>query len=306
MRSTAPAPRLTRFPRIPLIWIVPVIALGVAAWMLQHEWRNHGAEIVIEFADGAGLEPGQTKLEYKGVVVGRVVDVALAPNLRGVTVRVQLARDADAFARKGAQFWIVEPEIGFGGISGLETLLKGSRLGARPGTGAAATHFQGLENMPAPDRRDQGRAFILQAERLGSLRERAPVFYRDIKVGEVEAAWLAAEATGVLIRIRIETPYVDLVRTTTRFWNAGGSPLQISLFGGGAPRKSIQSAITGAIEFATPEEAAPFAPEGARFELYKELDKEWLKWSPRIPVNAPDNDFDPPPRPKDVSSLMPR
>lgn len=306
MSSTTPAPRLTRFPRIPLIWIVPVIALGVATWMLQREWRSHGAEITIEFADGSGLEPGQTKVEYKGVNVGRVEEVSLSPNLRGVTVRVRLARDADSLARKGTQFWIVEPEIGFGGISGLETLLKGSRLGVRPGTGAPATHFQGLESAPAQDRQEDGRAFILLAERLGNLREHAPVFYRDIKVGEIEAARLAPDATGVMIRVRVQSPYVDLVRTTTRFWNAGGSPLQISLFGGSAPRKSIQSAITGAIEFATPEEGAPFAPEGARFELNKEPEKDWLKWSPRIPVNAPDNNFDPPQRPKEVSGLMPR
>lgn len=304
--TAAPAPKLSRFPRLPLIWIVPAVALAVAAWMLQREWRNHGREITIDFADGTGLEPGQTKLEYKGVIVGRVQGVALAPNFRGVTVRVQLARDAEAIAREGAQFWIVQPEIGFGGISGLETLLKGSRLGVRPGTGAPAAHFQGLENAPAPDRQGEGRAFILAAERLASLREHAPVFYRDIKVGEVEAARLQPDATGVLIRIRVDRAYVDLVRTTTRFWNAGGSPLQISLFGGGAPRKSLQSVITGAIEFATPEEAAEVAADGALFELHKESEKEWLKWAPRISIDAPDTEFDPPARTRDVSGVITR
>lgn len=306
MSSNTPAPKLSRFPRIPLIWIMPVVALAVAAWMLQREWRNHGNEITIEFADGTGLEAGQTKIEYKGVIVGRVQEVTLSENLRGVRVRVQLARDADMIARKGSQFWIVQPEIGFGGISGLETLLKGSRVGVRPGTGEPAELFQGLDAAPAPDRSDEGRAFILQADRLASLREHAPVFYRDIKVGEIEAARLTSDATGVLIRIRVEQAYVDLVRTNTRFWNAGGSPLQISLFGGGAPRKSLQSVITGAIEFATPEESAEVAPDGHRFDLNKESEKEWLKWAPRIPINAPDTTFDPPPRARDVSGVITR
>jgi paraquat-inducible protein B len=306
MSSDVPSPKLSRFPRIPLIWILPVVALGVAVWMLQREWRNHGREITIHFADGSGLEPGQTKVEYKGVVVGHVKDVALAPDLRGVTVKVQMARDADEIAREGAQFWIVEPEIGFGGISGLETLLNGSRVGVRPGTGAPAKQFQGLETPPAPDRSDNGRAFVLAAERLASIREHAPIFYRDIKVGEVEAARLTPDATGVLIRIRIEHAYVDLVRTNSRFWNAGGSPLQISLFGGGAPRKSLQSVITGAIEFATPDEPAEGAPEGNMFELHKESEKEWLRWAPRIPINAPDSRFDPPPRTRDVSGVITR
>jgi paraquat-inducible protein B len=305
MSSTppAPSPKLARFPRIPLIWVVPVVALGIAAWMLLREWRQHGTEITIEFADGTGLEPGQTKVEYKGVIVGQVDEVALADDLSRVMVRVRLARDADSLAREGAQFWIVQPEIGFGGISGLETLLKGSRVGVMPGNGAPATRFRGLENAPAPDRKDEGRAFILQADRLGGLREHAPVLYRDIKVGEIEAARLTADAAGVFIRIRVEHPYVDLVRTNTRFWNAGGSPLQISLFGGNAPKKSLQSVITGAIEFATPEEAAEVAAEGAEFALHKEGEKEWLQWRPRIPVNAPDTPFDPPQRPKGVGLL---
>lgn len=291
--SPAPTPKLARFPRIPLIWVVPIVALGIAAWMLVREWRKHGVEITIEFADGTGLEPGQTKVEYKGVIVGQVEDVMLADDLSRVIARVRLVRDVELLAREGARFWIVQPEIGLGGISGLETLLKGSRVGVRPGNGAPATRFQGLATAPAPDRTGQGRAFVLQAERLGGLQERAPVFYRDIKVGEIEAARLTADATGVFIRIRVEQPYVDLVRTNSRFWDAGGSPLQISLFGGSAPKKSLQSVITGAIEFATPDTPAGVAAEGTGFALHKEADKDWLQWRPRIPINAPDTTFDP-------------
>ncbi|MDB6113280.1 MAG: Mammalian cell entry related domain protein [Lacunisphaera sp.] len=301
---STPAPILSRFPRVPLIWVVPILALGVAAWMLLREWRNHGQEITIEFADGSGLDPGQTKLEYKGVIVGQVKGVELTNDLGAVTVHVQLERQAEAIAREGAQFWIVQPEIGFGGISGLETLLSGSRLGVRPGEGAPATHFQGLENPPAPDRKDEGRAFVLHSERLAGLQVHAPVFYRDIKVGEIEAARLATDATGVQIRIRVQNPYVDLVRMNSRFWNAGSSPIQISLFGSSAPKKSLQSVITGAIEFATPDQPGPFAPDGGEFELSKEADKDWLKWSPRIPIDAPDTTFERPQRPKGVSSLI--
>ena len=69
---TAPAPKLSRFPRGPLIWVVPAVALAVAVWMIVREWSSHGTEITIEFADGAGVDTRQTKLEYKGVVVGEV------------------------------------------------------------------------------------------------------------------------------------------------------------------------------------------------------------------------------------------
>jgi len=284
----APAPKLSRYPRIPLIWVVPIIAVGVAGWMLYREWRKNGPEIMIEFADGSGLEPGQTKVQYRGVVVGEVKQVALAGDLGGVQVRVQLARDTAAIAREGTRFWIVQPRIGFGGISGLDTLLSGAHLGVTIGRGAPANHFVGLENPPTIEKVDEGRAYRLQTDRLGGLQVRAPVFYRDVKVGEVEVARLADDATGVWVRIRVKAPYVDLVRANTRFWNAGGAQLQISLFGGGGQKKSIQSIITGAIAFATPEESGEQAADGAQFQLYQEADQDWLKWQPRIPIKAED------------------
>jgi paraquat-inducible protein B len=208
--------------------------------------------------------------------------------LGGVIVHLQLARNASAIAREGARFWIVQPEIGFGGISGLDTLLSGAHLTVRLGHGPAATDFRGLDAPPATEKTDEGRAFFLQSDRLGGLQLHAPVFYRDVKVGEVETARLGDDATGVWIRIRVQRPYVDLIRANTRFWNAGGAPLQISLFGGGSQRRSLQSILTGAIAFATPEEPSEPAPEGAQFPLAKEADEDWLKWRPRIPINALD------------------
>ena len=300
----APAPKLSRFPRIPLIWVVPVIALTVAVWMLVREWTSHGTEITIEFADGSGLEPRQTKLEYKGVVVGEIKSVGLSRDLGHVVARLQLTRHASEIAREGAQFWIVQPEIGFGGISGLDTLLTGAHLGVRPGQGAPATRFRGLDSPPALEKIEDGRAFILRTERLGGLQIHAPVFYRDVKVGEVESARLADDATGVWIRIRVQRAYINLVQTNTRFWNAGGSPLQISLFGGGSQKKSLQSIITGAVAFVTPEEAAELAADGTQFPLANEAEKEWFKWAPHIPINAQETAPEKPTSPNVVPGLL--
>jgi paraquat-inducible protein B len=81
---------------------------------------------------------------------------------------------------------------------------------------------------------------------------------------------------------------VDLVRTSTRFWNTGGFSFKINLFGAQMKDTSLESLITGGVAFATPDAGplAPAAEAGAQFSLAAEADKEWMKWSPKIPVKS--------------------
>lgn len=292
-------PKVSRSPRLPLVWIVPLLALAVGGWMIFREYRQRGPEIVLEFTAGSGIEPRKTVLEYQGVAVGVVTSVDLKHDLSGVRVTVRLAKNAVALAREGSQFWIVRPEIGLSGIRGLDTLFSGARLTVRPGKGAPATSFVGLDKPPPVENADAGRAFILQADRLGSMNPGAPVFYREVKVGTVETSRLSDDATSVLIRIRINTPYVDLIRTNTRFWNAGGASFRISLLGAELKSTSLESLFTGGIAFATPDGPrglAPVADEGATFLLHSEMDKDWLKWRPEIAIRPPDQAPEPPAR----------
>jgi paraquat-inducible protein B len=259
--------------------------------MAVDELRKRGPLISIEFADGSGVEAGKTILEYKGVSAGTVQKVELKKSLDGVVVSVRLRRSAVALSAAGSKFWIVHPEIGFGGVHGLETLVTGVRLNVEPGKGPPARQFIGLDKTPAPDVTDEGRAFLLQSDRLGSLTTGAPVFYRELKVGAVEASRFSDDSTTVLIRIHIEAPYVNLVRTSTKFWNTGGFSFKVSLFGASLKDTSLESLVTGGVAFATPdtEPLAPPAQADTRFSLAAEADKEWMKWAPKIPVKAPES-----------------
>lgn len=290
--SPAPIPKVSRAPRFPLVWVVPLIALAVGAWMIARELRSRGPEITIEFADGSGIAADRTELHHKGVSVGTVTAVELKPNLDGVIVRVRLRQTAAAIASEGALFWIVQPEIGLSGIRGLDTLLTGPRLNVRPGNGTPADHFIGLDRTPPPELPVEGRAFILQSEQLGSLTTGAGVFYRQMKVGAVETSRLADDATAVMIRIHVEAPYADLVRTNTRFWNAGGFSFKVGLLGAELKNTSLESMLSGGVAFATPygEDGAlaEVAPEGMVFQVASEAEKEWVRWAPKIPLVAPE------------------
>jgi paraquat-inducible protein B len=292
--TTPPNPNISRGRTLPLVWIVPLVALAVGGWMLLREIRHRGPEIEIDFTESPGVEPAKTVLEYRGTTVGTVQAVDLKPDLRGVIVRLRLTKAAAPLAREGSLFWIVHPEIGFSGISGIETLLTGARLNVRPGTGAPATHFRGLDKIPPRENVAEGRAFILQGEKLGSLSPGAPVFFREVKVGTVEASRLADDSASVLVRIRVHTPYADLVRQNSRFWNTGGANFKISLFGAELHSTSLESLFSGGVAFATPEkDMGPPAADGAIFKLYSEAEKDWLKWTPRIEIKAPEEGAEP-------------
>ena len=274
--SSTPSPKVSRDHRFPLIWIVPLIAVAIGLWMAVDEMRKRGPLITIDFADGSGLETGKTILEYKGVSAGTVQKVELRKDLDHVVVSVRLRRNAVALAAADSKFWIVHPEIGFGGVHGLETLVTGVRLNVQPGKGPPADHFTGLDKPPAPNVTDEGRAFILQSDRLGSLTTGAPVFYRELKVGAVEASRLSDDSTGVLIRVHIEAPYVNLVRASTKFWNTGGFSFKVSLFGASLKDTSLESLVTGEASPSRPPDTEPLAPAAAadtHFDLAAEADK---------------------------------
>lgn len=291
--TTPATPRVSRRPALPLIWVVPLLALLIAGWMLARQFRNRGPEITIDFTAGAGVEAGKTELEHKGVSVGVVRSVALKPDLSGVIVRVRLTKPGAALARAGSEFWIVHPEVSFSGIRGLETLVTGVRLKVRPGNGAPTTHFRGLERPPPLDDPQAGRAFVLRADKLGGLVPGAPVYYRGVKVGAVETSRLADDATSALIRIRIYTPYIDLVRTNTEFWNASGITFKLGLGGAEVRTTTLQSIVAGGVNFASPTDAGPVALEGTEFILHQDPEKDWPNWRPKIPItpvdSVPDN-----------------
>ena len=288
--TTPPSPRVSRMPALPLVWIVPIIALALGGWLVFREFRNRGPEITISFTDGKGVEARKTTLEYRGVAVGTVTAVNLKEDLSGVAVTLRLDKNAAGMAREGAQFWIVHPEIGLTGVRGLETLFTGARIAGRPGKGPEATEFVGLEKAPSLENPDEGRAYVLQSERLGSMSPGAPVFYREVKVGVVETSRLNDDATSVLIRIRVRNPYVNLIRTNTRFWNAGGVSFKLNLLGAEVKSTSLESLFSGGVAFATPDAMpmAPVAPDNTLFTLHQEMDKDWLKWQPRIAISPPD------------------
>jgi paraquat-inducible protein B len=52
---------------VPLIWVVPAIAIAVGAWLALSDWLDRGTTIIISFRTAEGLQAGKTKIKYKDI-----------------------------------------------------------------------------------------------------------------------------------------------------------------------------------------------------------------------------------------------
>jgi paraquat-inducible protein B len=283
-----PQAKIKRQPRISMVWIVPLAAAIVGGWLVFKYVRQAGPVISIQFGDGNEIEANQTTLRYRGVRVGDVLSVQLAKDAQHVEVQARLDESAESLAREGSVFWIVRPEVGAGGFRGLETIVSGPYIQVQPGSGSKQKNFIGAEKPPILKPSEGGLEIILTTPSLGSLTVGAPVYYRGMEVGSVQYFVLGKDSTAVNVHILIETNFAPLVRTDSKFWNAGGINVDLKLFGINISAESLKALVIGGIAFATPPSPGILASNGGSFPLNEKVDKKWLKWSPAIAItNAP-------------------
>lgn len=271
--------------RFSVIWIVPVVAAALAAILVYRGVIQAGPEVTIRFNDGNDLKSGQTAIKYLGITVGMVEEITLQDQ-NHIAVRAQLHKSAEFLAREGSSFWIVRPEISIDAIRGLGTLITGPYIQANPGDGKVIHEFVGAEKPPLSQIRS-GVDLVLMAGQLGFLKPGSPIYYRGIEVGAVQKIDLATNARVVQIFATVDKAYAPLVRSDSRFWNAGGVDVNFSLFRGlEMSAETFKSLVSGAIAFATPEISATGkqVANGMIFRLYDKPEDAWLQWSPAIPL----------------------
>jgi len=278
-----PKARVRRRRLFRLIWMVPVMAVAVAAYLVFHRMQDFGPEVTVAFSDGGGLRVGQTPVRYRGVQVGEVTNVRLSKDEKKALVRIRLIRSAEGIAREGSRFWIVRPHVGFGQVTGLGTVLSGPEIDVIPGKEGAKPVFEftGLENPPSTI--EGGLRLIVRAAR-PKMRPDAPVYYRGVEVGMVQKLDLAPNSLSADIYVVIYPRFTSLVREGSSFWDVSGLNIKGGVLKGMEVEfESLRAFINGGIEFATPPGTAR-AEQGTVFFLYDEPKKEWLAWAPKIPV----------------------
>lgn len=268
------------------------------------------------FEQAESLAPGAA-LRHRGVRVGEVRGLALAPGGGRAEVLCTVEHGARPTVTATTRFWIVRPRFeGLAtGASGLDTLIKESYVAYEnppvPGPSLSpGARVPGLESPPG------GReAVILPGEpghltvtvlfpESGELRTGSPVRLRGLPVGVVRAVELTAAGGAVRVEAEIQRAVRAQVQTHTRFWIA--RPQVSAQWHSGLAIEELQSLVSGpSLEFHTdPARRSAPAPDGAHFVGL--LERPDIAWDPTDrEISTPSTSVDPIARgPEEVEGLV--
>jgi paraquat-inducible protein B len=269
-------PEPHRSARLPLVWIVPVIAIVAGIIVVIQQTLAQGPRIDISFLSADGVEANKTKIRYKDVDIGDVTDIHVSKDRKTVIVSARIHRDARDYLVDDTRFWAVRPRLAGGSVTGLGTLVSGVYISVDVGHSAVdRKHFTGLEVPPIVTSDLPGREFILHADDIGSLSVGATVYYRRIAAGQVVAYSLDPGGASVTIKVFVYRPYDAYVTASTRFWQASGIDMSIDSDGVKLRTESLTSILEGGVAF----QALPAAtstesmPADSAFTLYTDRER---------------------------------
>ncbi|MCD8476157.1 MAG: MlaD family protein [Shewanella fodinae] len=107
---------------------------------------------------------GKTLVRYQGLNVGKVVDVSIDDELKGVNVDLLMDYRAEPLLRANSKFWLVTPKASITGVEGLDALFSGNYIGLLPGDGDFRDHFEAEQEAPPVLPGSDGLVIELSAE----------------------------------------------------------------------------------------------------------------------------------------------
>ncbi|GAA3722805.1 intermembrane transport protein PqiB [Oceanisphaera sediminis] len=257
------------------IWIVPLVALLIGAWMIYDNLSKLGPTITLIMDNAEGIEAGKTLIKTRNVEVGRVEKVRLSDDLEHAEITARMSPQAEDMLNEDTRFWVVKPRIGREGVSGLGTVLSGAYIQLLPGSSEETKEiFDVLEQPPVAPPDAEGLRINLISQVGNAISTGDPVTYQGYTVGRVEDSHFDPEKREMRHRLYIQSPYEVLVTSTTRFWTASGVDVRLDSEGFKVNVASLESLIGGGITFGVPDNASigRQAKEGANYVLFNDED----------------------------------
>ncbi|MDN3526549.1 intermembrane transport protein PqiB [Halomonas sabkhae] len=246
------------------IWIVPIVALLIGAWLIYDNYASQGPMITLTMDSADGIEAGSTLIKSRNVEVGQIESVSLSDDRSHVVMKARMKTQAEPMLVEDSSFWVVKPRIGREGISGLNTVLSGAYLQLEPGRSEEeARSFEVREQPPVAAPGAEGLRINLVSQVGNALSVGDPITFQGFPVGRVEKADFDIEDQEMQHRVFIESPYHRLITRNTRFWSTSGIDFSLDSQGVNLQVESVEALLGGGVTFGVPDDLPQGDPVSA-------------------------------------------
>jgi len=237
---------------------------------------DYGIPMTLKLTSGSGIQEGTTKVIYRGIEAGRVKEISINnDSYFSVTAHILIDPRAEMILRENTRFWLVTPEVSIDGVKNLGTLLSGAYITFQPGSGEFRDDFEILDEPPVAVPLRAGRLFRLKSADKPRSIIGAPVYYKNMKIGELLGSELASDYQSVITSIFIYGEYTDLVKTSSVFIESGGVSIEASLSGFSFKVDPLVTTLKGGIDLIISAQKSTkqseIAGENHLFNLYRDL-----------------------------------
>ena len=240
----------------------------------DYDAAEYGIKMTLQLPSAMGLSKGVSKVMYRGFEVGVVSDFIFNSDdpTQNVAAHILLDPKNEWILREGTEFWVVEPKLSVNRVEHLDTLIKGTHISFKPGTGEFRDDFIVVEQPQEEEILRPGKKFLLASENSKSFSIGAPVLYRKMQVGEIMSYDLTADGKEIEGKIFIYEKYAGLVKPDSVFWKTGGIKINASFDGVSVETGTVTSLIAGGVSFAnidTAKERKTHTKENTLFTLHE-------------------------------------
>ncbi|MGD8106585.1 intermembrane transport protein PqiB [Pantoea sp. FN0302] len=253
------------------VWIIPLVTVLIGAWILFYHFSHQGPEVTLITTNAEGIVGGKTAIKSRSVDVGVVESAVLTDDLHHVEIKARLNAGMEKLLHGDSAFWVVKPQVGREGITGLGTLLSGAYIELQPGSkGEKPEQYKLLDSPPLAPPDAKGIRIVLDSTKAGQLTPGDPVLFRGYRVGSVETSSFDADKRAMQYQLFVAAPYDRLVTSNVRFWKDSGIAVEMSASGMRVEMGSLTTLFSGGVSFDVPDgwELGVPAENKAEYHLY--------------------------------------
>lgn len=253
------------------VWIFPIVTALIGAWILFYHYSHQGPEVTLITTNAEGIEAGKTTIKSRSIDVGVVESATLTDDLTHVEIKARLNANMQKLLHGDTVFWVVKPQVGREGISGLGTLLSGAYIELKPGSkGGVRDDYQLLDSPPLAPPDAKGIRVVLDSKKAGQLTPGDPVLFRGYRVGSVETSVFDPQKRTMSYQLFINAPNDRLVTSNVRFWKDSGIAVDLTSAGMRVEMGALTTLFGGGVSFDVPDGIDLGQPvaEKAEFDLY--------------------------------------